>query len=46
MGLESSDVIIFHFEPLLQGQIRVAKLNSVYNFLINAPRGLECEINQ
>ena len=31
--------------PLLQGQIRIAKLKSAYNSLIIAPRGLGCQTN-
>ena len=31
--------------PLLQGQIRIAKLKSAYNSLIIGPRGLQCETN-
>ena len=34
MGCESSDVIRFDLGPLLQGQMRVAKLESAYNLLI------------
>ena len=45
MGWESSDVVRFDLEPLLQGQTRVAKLRSVYNSLIIGPRGLQCETN-
>ena len=30
MGCESSDVVRFDLGPLLQGQMRVAKLNVVY----------------
>ena len=29
--------------PLLQGQMRTAKLKSAYNLLIIGPRGLQCE---
>ena len=43
MGWESSDVVKFDLGPLLQGEMRVAKLNSAYNSLI-ASRGLGCEI--
>ena len=45
IGWESFDVIIFDFEPLLQGQTRTAKLKSAYNLLIIGPRGLQCETN-
>ena len=33
MGCESSDVVRFNHGPLLQGQMRVAKLESAYNLL-------------
>ena len=45
MGWESSDVVRFDLEPLLQGQMRIAKLVSAYNSLIIDPRGLQCETN-
>ena len=45
MGLESSDVVRLDPEPLLQGQMRTAKLKSAYNSLIIGPRGLQCETN-
>ena len=35
MGCESSDVIRFDLGPLLQGQMRIAKLKSAYNLLCN-----------
>ena len=44
MGCESSDVR-FDVGPLLQGQMRIAKLKSAYNLLIIGPRGLQCETN-
>ena len=34
MGCESSDVVKFDLGPLLQGQMRVAKLKSAYNLFI------------
>ena len=34
MGWESSDVVRFDLGPLLQGQMRVAKLKSAFNFLL------------
>ena len=34
MGWESSDVVRFDLGPLLQGQMRVAKLKSAYSLLI------------
>ena len=43
MGCESFDVVRFDLGPLLQGQMRIAKLKSAYNSLIIGPRGLQCE---
>ena len=40
MGWESSSVIGFDLGPLLQGQMRTAKLKTAYNSLIIDPRGL------
>ena len=40
MCCESSDVVRFDLGPLLQGQMRTAKLKSAYNSLIIDPRGL------
>ena len=34
MGWESSDVVRFDLGPLLQGQMRIAKLKSTYNSII------------
>ena len=34
MGCECFDVVGFDLRPLLQGQMRIAKLKSVYNSLI------------
>ena len=45
MHWESSDVVRFDLGPLLQGQTRTGKLQSVYNSLIIGPRGLQCETN-
>ena len=45
MGWESSDVVRFDLEPLLQGQTRTAKLKSAYNSLFIDPRGLQFETN-
>ena len=45
MGWESSDVVIFDLEPLLQGQTRTAKLKRDYNSFIIDPRGLQCGTN-
>ena len=43
MGLESYDMLRFDLGPLLQGQMRTAKLKSAYNSLIIGSRGLQCE---
>ena len=40
MGWESFDVVGFDLEPLLQGQMRIAKVKRAYNSLIISPRGL------
>ena len=40
MGWESVDVVRFDLEPLLRGQLRIAKLEIAYNSLIIGPRGL------
>ena len=45
MGGESSDVFRFDLGPLLQGQMRIAKLKSAYNSLISGLKGLQCETN-
>ena len=45
MGWESVDVVRFDPGPLLQSQMRLAKIKSAYNSLIIGPRGLECESN-
>ena len=34
MGWESFGVVGFDLGPLLQGQMRIAKVKSVYNFLL------------
>ena len=39
MGWESSGVVRFDLGPLLQGQMRIAKLKSAYNSLIIGPTG-------
>ena len=39
MGWESSGVVGFDLGPLLQSQMRTAKLKSAYNSLIIGPRG-------
>ena len=45
MGCESSDMVRFDLGPLLQGQMRKAKLKSAYNSLIIGPRGSQYETN-
>ena len=40
MGWESSGMVGFDLGPLLQGQMRTAKLKRAYNSLIIGPRGL------
>ena len=45
MGWEYFDVVKFDLGPLLQGQMRIAKLKSACNSLIIGPRGLQCETN-
>ena len=45
MGWESFDVVRFDLGPLLQGQMRTAKLKRAYNPFIIDPRGLQCETN-
>ena len=45
MGCEFFDVVGFDTGPLLQGQMRIAKLKSGYNSLIIGPKGLQCEPN-
>ena len=40
MGWESFDMVRFDLGPLLQGQMRIAKLKSAYNSLIISTRGL------
>ena len=45
MAWESSDVVKFDLGPLLQGQMRIAKLKSAYSSIIIGPRGLQCETN-
>ena len=45
MGWESSGVVGFDLGPLLQGQMRTAKLKSAYNSLIADPSGLGWQTN-
>ena len=40
MGWDSIGVVRFDLGPLLQGQMKIAKLNSGYKSLIIGPRGL------
>ena len=40
MGWEFFGVVGFDLGPLLQGQIRIAKLKSAYNSFIIGPRSL------
>ena len=40
MGWESFGVVGFDLGPLLQGQMRIAKVKSAYNSLIVGPRAL------
>ena len=35
----------FDIGPILQGQMRIAKLKSAYNLFVINPRGLQCETN-
>ena len=41
MGWLSSDVAKFDLGPLLHGQMRIAKVKSVYNSLIIGARGFQ-----
>ena len=43
MGWEYSGVVGFHLGPLLQGQMRTAKLKSAYNSLVIGSTGLQCK---
>ena len=45
MAWESFGVVRFDLGPLLQGQMRIAKLKSAYNSLIIGPRGLGWQTN-
>ena len=40
MGLDSSGVVGFDLGPLVQGQMRIAKVKAAYNSFIIGPRGL------
>ena len=41
MRWESSGVVGFDLRPLLEGEMRTAKLKSAYNSLIIGPRGFD-----
>ena len=45
MGWQSFVVLRFDLGPLLQGQMRIAKVKSAYNSFIIGPIGLQCETN-
>ena len=45
MGWESSDVVGFDLWPLIQGQMSIVKLRSVFNLLIIGRRSLQYETN-
>ena len=45
MGWVSSDVVRFDLWPLLQGQMRIAKLKNAYTPVIIGPSGLHCKDN-
>ena len=45
MCWESSDVVRFDLESLLQGQMRTANLKSGYNSFNIGPKGFQCETN-
>ena len=40
MGCDSFGVVRFDLGPLLQGQLRIAKLKIAYNSLVIGPTGL------
>ena len=45
MAWKSFGVVRFDLGPLVQGQMRIAKLKSAYNSLIIGHTGLGCETN-
>ena len=45
MGWKSFDVVRLDLGPLLEGQMRIEKVESASNSLIIGPRGLQCETN-
>ena len=42
MCLESSNVVRLELGPLIQGEMRIAKLTGGYNVLVLGPRVLKC----
>ena len=46
MGYESSNLVRFDLGPLLQGQMRVAKLKSAFNLFIIEKCCLSCKLCQ
>ena len=44
-NLPTTDVVRFEFGPLLQGQMRIAKVKSADNLLIIGPTGVQCKTN-
>ena len=45
MSWEPYGVVGFDHGPLVQGQMKIAKVKSTYISLIIDPRGLQCETN-
>ena len=45
MSRQSFGVVRFDLGPLVQGQMRIAKLKSAYNSLVIDPRDLQYGIN-
>ena len=45
MNWESTGMVGFDLEPLLQGQMRIDKLKSAYNSFIIDPGALQCGTN-
>ena len=44
-NLPTTDVVRFDLGPLLQGQMRIAKVKSADNLLITSPTGVQCGTN-
>ena len=44
-NLPTTEVVRFELRPLLQGQMRIAKVKSADNLLIIGPTGVQCETN-